>query len=229
MVPNADYGKSELLFSSCLFVNPTPLAHADTPRDILPRGGISQTNIHMRHTGFERITSNCQSLKEVVPLNGKREVGEIGESLVIWVEAMRQLENTDQEWVDSGRVQRHDGTGEPRDTADQEDRLIVRSAVTALHSSLSTIRRPNTPIHLFEPDYIGTWLDQVGIMLTGDMQCLAMNLASNSVLNIIEDVSGNGQGSVPIRLSPLYATQSLNKVILSSVPFLLKPDPFARC
>ncbi|GFT79199.1 HTH_Tnp_Tc3_2 domain-containing protein [Trichonephila clavipes] len=36
-----------------------------------------------------------------------------------------------QEWVDSGRFQRHDGSGRPTNTADQEDRLVVRSAVTA--------------------------------------------------------------------------------------------------
>ncbi|GFW04555.1 uncharacterized protein TNCV_879241 [Trichonephila clavipes] len=30
------------MFPSSSFVNSTPLAHADTPRDILPRGGISQ-------------------------------------------------------------------------------------------------------------------------------------------------------------------------------------------
>ncbi|GFW32170.1 hypothetical protein TNCV_2601961 [Trichonephila clavipes] len=30
------------MFPSSSFVNPTPLAHADTPRDILPRWGISQ-------------------------------------------------------------------------------------------------------------------------------------------------------------------------------------------
>ncbi|GFX04549.1 transposable element Tc1 transposase [Trichonephila clavipes] len=36
---------------------------------------------------------------------------------------------------DSGRFQRHDISGRPRATADQEDRWIVRSAVTALDSS----------------------------------------------------------------------------------------------
>ncbi|GFY25352.1 HTH_Tnp_Tc3_2 domain-containing protein [Trichonephila clavipes] len=46
-----------------------------------------------------------------------------------------------QEWVDSGRFQRHDGSGRPRATADREDRLIVRSVVTASGSSVSTIRR----------------------------------------------------------------------------------------
>ncbi|GFX17189.1 HTH_Tnp_Tc3_2 domain-containing protein [Trichonephila clavipes] len=45
-----------------------------------------------------------------------------------------------QEWVDCERLQRHDGSSQPRVTADQEDRLIVRSTVTALDSSLSTIR-----------------------------------------------------------------------------------------
>ncbi|GFW31564.1 transposable element Tcb2 transposase [Trichonephila clavipes] len=44
------------------------------------------------------------------------------------------------EWVDSGRFQRHDGSGRLRATADQEDRLFAKSAVTALDSSLSTIR-----------------------------------------------------------------------------------------
>ncbi|GFX05472.1 HTH_Tnp_Tc3_2 domain-containing protein [Trichonephila clavipes] len=46
-----------------------------------------------------------------------------------------------QEWVDNGRFQRHDDSGRPRVTANREDRLIVRSAVIVLDSSLSTIRR----------------------------------------------------------------------------------------
>ncbi|GFV32728.1 HTH_Tnp_Tc3_2 domain-containing protein [Trichonephila clavipes] len=45
-----------------------------------------------------------------------------------------------QEWVDNGKFQRHDRSGRPRATADLEDRLIVRSAVASLNSSLSTIR-----------------------------------------------------------------------------------------
>ncbi|GFU99977.1 hypothetical protein TNCV_310181 [Trichonephila clavipes] len=32
------------MYASSSFVNPTPLAHADTPRDILPRGRVSQLN-----------------------------------------------------------------------------------------------------------------------------------------------------------------------------------------
>ncbi|GFV13594.1 HTH_Tnp_Tc3_2 domain-containing protein [Trichonephila clavipes] len=46
-----------------------------------------------------------------------------------------------QEWVGNDRFQRHDDSGRPKATADGEDRLIVRSAVTASDSSLSTIRR----------------------------------------------------------------------------------------
>ncbi|GFU75001.1 HTH_Tnp_Tc3_2 domain-containing protein [Trichonephila clavipes] len=45
-----------------------------------------------------------------------------------------------QEWVERGRFQRHDDSRRSRASADQVDRLIVRSAVTALESSLSTIR-----------------------------------------------------------------------------------------
>ncbi|GFX02595.1 HTH_Tnp_Tc3_2 domain-containing protein [Trichonephila clavipes] len=46
-----------------------------------------------------------------------------------------------QEKVKNGRFQRHDGSGRPRTTADKEDRLTVKSVVTVLDSSLSTIRR----------------------------------------------------------------------------------------
>ncbi|GFV54994.1 HTH_Tnp_Tc3_2 domain-containing protein [Trichonephila clavipes] len=46
-----------------------------------------------------------------------------------------------QEWVDNGKFQRPDRSGRPRATADHKDRLTVRSAVTALDSSLSTNRR----------------------------------------------------------------------------------------
>ncbi|GFS75947.1 transposable element Tcb1 transposase [Trichonephila clavipes] len=65
---------------------------------------------------------------------------QIGESLVMGRSAAA-IRRCWQEWVNSGRFQRHDGSGRPRTTADQEDRLIVKSAVTALDSSLSTIIR----------------------------------------------------------------------------------------
>ncbi|GFX58534.1 HTH_Tnp_Tc3_2 domain-containing protein [Trichonephila clavipes] len=98
-----------------------------------------------------------------------------------------------QEWVKNGRFRRHDGSDRPRVTADREDRLTVRSAVTASDSSLSTIRRTTRtrvsimtihiqlieqnlrsnrpPRHLpsVEPDNSDAWLSQIGIMLTGDL------------------------------------------------------------
>ncbi|GFX92146.1 hypothetical protein TNCV_1740661 [Trichonephila clavipes] len=42
------YGKNETRDEKVKnsFVNPTPLAHDDTPRDILPREGISQLFVH---------------------------------------------------------------------------------------------------------------------------------------------------------------------------------------
>ena len=36
-----------------------------------------------------------------------------------------------QEWVDSGRLQWYDGSGPPKTTIDRENRVFVRSAVTA--------------------------------------------------------------------------------------------------
>ncbi|GFT17302.1 hypothetical protein TNCV_4806161 [Trichonephila clavipes] len=46
-----------------------------------------------------------------------------------------------QEWVDSGRFQRHDGSSRPGPHQIREDRLIVILTATASDSSLSTIRR----------------------------------------------------------------------------------------
>ncbi|GFW51556.1 HTH_Tnp_Tc3_2 domain-containing protein [Trichonephila clavipes] len=45
------------------------------------------------------------------------------------------------EGVDNSIFQCQDGSGRPRATADREDRLVVKSAVTASASLLSTIRR----------------------------------------------------------------------------------------
>ncbi|GFS58763.1 uncharacterized protein TNCV_4270791 [Trichonephila clavipes] len=45
------------------------------------------------------------------------------------------------EWVGSAKFQRHDSSGRPKATSEPDYRLIVRSAVTALDSSLSNIRR----------------------------------------------------------------------------------------
>ncbi|GFW26837.1 HTH_Tnp_Tc3_2 domain-containing protein [Trichonephila clavipes] len=45
-----------------------------------------------------------------------------------------------QKWVDSVKFPRLDGSGRSRASADRDDRLIAKSAVTAPDSSLSTIR-----------------------------------------------------------------------------------------
>ncbi|GFW51753.1 HTH_Tnp_Tc3_2 domain-containing protein [Trichonephila clavipes] len=45
-----------------------------------------------------------------------------------------------QQWAYKDILQRHDGSGRPRATADREDRFIVRLDVTVPDSSLSTIR-----------------------------------------------------------------------------------------
>ncbi|GFT74749.1 HTH_Tnp_Tc3_2 domain-containing protein [Nephila pilipes] len=97
-----------------------------------------------------------------------------------------------QEWVDNGRFQRHDGNGRLRAPTDREDRVIVRSAVTAPDSSLPTIRlathtrvstitlhrwliernlRTDRPLPLMPAHCRDRlhWLDQVGMMLTGDV------------------------------------------------------------
>ncbi|GFS99048.1 HTH_Tnp_Tc3_2 domain-containing protein [Trichonephila clavipes] len=46
-----------------------------------------------------------------------------------------------QEWVDKGIFQLQDGSGRSRATADRQDRLIFRLAVTELDASLLTVRR----------------------------------------------------------------------------------------
>ncbi|GFX55797.1 transposable element Tc1 transposase [Trichonephila clavipes] len=71
----------------------------------------------------------------------------------------------------------------------------------------------------------GGGLDQVGIMLTVDVYCLATYPASNCVLTLIEDLSGDAQGSVPILLSLLHATHSLNQKLWFWVPFFFASRP----
>ncbi|UYV74872.1 hypothetical protein LAZ67_12001574 [Cordylochernes scorpioides] len=48
-----------------------------------------------------------------------------------------------QKWVNNGRMLRQDGSGRPRATTEREDRAIVRMAVSAPESTLSTIQRRN--------------------------------------------------------------------------------------
>ncbi|GFX43913.1 hypothetical protein TNCV_4111921 [Trichonephila clavipes] len=72
----------------------------------------------------------------------------------------------------------------PHDHSQTVDRAKVRLVLTVTTHCQS--RLPTV-----EPDYIGAWLDKVGIMLTGDVECLATNPASNCVLTIIEDLSGD--------------------------------------
>ncbi|GFY10656.1 transposable element Tc1 transposase [Trichonephila clavipes] len=54
---------------------------------------------------------------------------------------MWPIKDADKNGVDGGRFQRHDGNGRHKAIEDRENRLIVGSTVTALDSSLSTIRR----------------------------------------------------------------------------------------
>ncbi|UYV82659.1 hypothetical protein LAZ67_22000420 [Cordylochernes scorpioides] len=46
-----------------------------------------------------------------------------------------------QKWVNNGSIQRQEGSGRPRATTEREDRAIVRTAVAAPESTLSTIQR----------------------------------------------------------------------------------------
>ncbi|UYV61580.1 hypothetical protein LAZ67_1005361 [Cordylochernes scorpioides] len=101
-----------------------------------------------------------------------------------------------QKWVNNGSMQRQDGSGRPRATTEREDRAIVRMAVAAPESTLSTIQRvtgtqvskmtinrrlrernlrarrpPAYPSHpcTDKSDYSGVGSDQLGTALTGDV------------------------------------------------------------
>ncbi|GFW23319.1 transposable element Tcb1 transposase [Trichonephila clavipes] len=47
------------MFDSSSFVNPTPLAHSDTPRDIFPRGNITSAPLHVKAVLKERARKLC--------------------------------------------------------------------------------------------------------------------------------------------------------------------------
>ncbi|GFV50215.1 HTH_Tnp_Tc3_2 domain-containing protein [Trichonephila clavipes] len=148
-----------------------------------------------------------------------------------------------QEWVDKGIFQRHNDCGRPRATADRKDRLIIRSAVTAPDSSLSTIRsatrtrvstitthrrqieqnlhsyRPLRPLPL-TPTHCRDklqWCLAVSDWNHADWERIVFSDESRfRVLSIIEDASGDAQGSVPILLSLLHATQVFNQELCLS-------------
>ncbi|GFU35731.1 hypothetical protein TNCV_1204031 [Trichonephila clavipes] len=83
-------------------------------------GYPSKTEKMLRH----RIRAHYKQLSEfergcIIRL--KEAVWQIGELLVIWVETMQPLEESWQEWVHSGKLQRHDGSYRLRATADYQD------------------------------------------------------------------------------------------------------------
>ncbi|GFU82760.1 hypothetical protein TNCV_265571 [Trichonephila clavipes] len=49
------------MYDSSSYVNPTRLAHADTSRNVLPRGGTSQGVQHAGHMWPTRTSQGCQS------------------------------------------------------------------------------------------------------------------------------------------------------------------------
>ncbi|GFV31621.1 transposable element Tc1 transposase [Trichonephila clavipes] len=139
---------------------------------------------------------------------------------------MRALEDVGKNGWTGGRFQRHDGNSRPRATEDREDRLIVRSTVTAPDSLLSTIRRAThtddsrfqlcpddhrrhvwrRPGQRADPTFtISRHTDpQPGVMIWGDI-----SFDSRTPLVVIRDAL----------TSQRYANDILRTVLL---PFLLK-------
>ncbi|GFX51001.1 retrovirus-related Pol polyprotein from transposon 17.6 [Trichonephila clavipes] len=72
------------MFDSSSFVNPTPLAHADTSRDVLPRGGASQGPYPVSQVRRKRyvlvITDHFSKCSEIMTLK-KSSAGIIADSL----------------------------------------------------------------------------------------------------------------------------------------------------
>ncbi|GFX82436.1 transposable element Tc1 transposase [Trichonephila clavipes] len=143
--------------------------------------------------------------------------------------------------------QRHDSSGRPKAKADREDILIVRLAATAFDSSLSTIRcKTRTRVstmtihrrliqrHLrsYRPlRHLLFTLAHCGVRLQWCLNQSGWNHAhwrrivfnDELLLQLCPDDprKGDGYGSMPIRLSLLHATQTLNKELWSGVPFFL--------
>ncbi|GFS53347.1 HTH_Tnp_Tc3_2 domain-containing protein [Trichonephila clavipes] len=151
--------------------------------------GYLSTTENCLAAGFEPITSNCQEF-ERGPIIGLKETGwadrRISRNMCLSDATIRRC---CQEWVDNGRFQCYDGSGRLKSTSDWEGSLTVRSAVTALDSSLSTFIRAtrtrlstitihsrlkqnryahcHSLLRTVELDCSGSWLDHVLIMLTG--------------------------------------------------------------
>jgi len=105
-----------------------------------------------------------------------------------------------------------------RMTSTQVSTMTLQAAKRAKYTFEKTVTRQkqngatcHSGLHTVDPDYNGAWLDQVGMMLTGDVKSLATNPASNSALLIIEDVFRDAQGRGGILLSLLHATPALKR------------------
>ncbi|GFU98809.1 uncharacterized protein TNCV_1215251 [Trichonephila clavipes] len=90
-----------------------------------------------------RIRAHCEQLSEFERgcIIGLKEAGRVNRRIACPMSrsdaAIGRCWN---EGADSARFQRHDGSGRPRATTNWEDRLIVKSAVKVLDTSLSTNR-----------------------------------------------------------------------------------------
>ncbi|GFU79711.1 retrovirus-related Pol polyprotein from transposon 17.6 [Trichonephila clavipes] len=58
------------MFESSSYVNPTPLAHADISRDVLPWGGTSQGN-HLSLTDGQQTTGEALTTQMMVEIEGR--------------------------------------------------------------------------------------------------------------------------------------------------------------
>ncbi|GFW51309.1 HTH_Tnp_Tc3_2 domain-containing protein [Trichonephila clavipes] len=128
------------------------LGGVEPPNHVTPTGNISGTRVLEVPSGGSpflhkllqlRIRAHYEQLSEFERglINGLKEGGWDNRRIA------RHMGRSDatirrcwQEWVHNGRFQHHSGSNRHWSTADQEDRLILRSAITELDSSSSTIR-----------------------------------------------------------------------------------------
>ncbi|UYV70217.1 hypothetical protein LAZ67_7002221 [Cordylochernes scorpioides] len=148
----------------------TIIGRADQPRSYLvksPKGQLRRNKIHLAPNYKHKVSRECEeNIPEVtkvdLPESSERDPSscevEQQDPSSCEVELQQDSQGLQvelqgptlqglaewrcwQKWVNNGRLQRQDGSGRSRATTKREDRAIVRMAVAAPESTLSTIQR----------------------------------------------------------------------------------------
>ncbi|GFV23773.1 hypothetical protein TNCV_959671 [Trichonephila clavipes] len=110
------------MFDPRSFVNPTPLAHADISRDVLPRGGTSQ---RISWSGISLIISNFLGHKDHGRVVRRFKVGQSVATVAATMDASKSVISRLKMAAEGGNALRNHVRDSERNTTPLEDHYVV--------------------------------------------------------------------------------------------------------